>query len=109
MINLKLTPAQAEELAWLLEGMNIEPVAIGKTLIEILDQPVDHPLWPVLAQLRSARMFQPATTATCICGKEIERSTRGGQPKKYCSAACKQRSTRQREFERKRRALMRRP
>jgi len=100
MINLKLTPVQAEELAWLLESMNIEPVAIGTALIEILDQPVTHPLWPILSQLRRARLFQPATAATCICGAVIERSTRGGQPKKFCSPACKQKATRRREFQR---------
>ncbi len=97
MINLKLTPAQAEELAWLLTSMNIEPVPTGPLLIDILDRPVDHPLWPILKQLRSLIEMQPATTVRCICGKEIERSKRGGQPKKYCTAACKQRATRSRQ------------
>ena len=96
MINLKLTPEQADELCWLLTSMNIDTVPTGTNLIEIFDQPVDHPLWPILKQLRSLIAIQPATTVHCICGKEIERSTRGGQPKKYCSGRCKQRATRAR-------------
>ena len=58
MITLKLTPAQADELRWLLDSMNIDPAPPGKTLIEILDQPADHPLWPVLRQLRSVIALQ---------------------------------------------------
>ena len=109
MITLKLTTDQADELKWLLESMNIEPVATGATLIEVFDQPADHPLWPILKQLRIELQHQPTTTATClVCGKPIERSTRGGKPKLYCCAAHKQQAVRNREKERKRRALSRR-
>ena len=109
MITIKLTPAQAEELRDLLSSMNIDPAPPGKTLIEILDQPADHPLWPVLRQLRSVIALQPPTTVTCpICGKVIERSTRGGKPRLYCSDAHKQQATRDRANERKRSRLTRR-
>lgn len=108
MITIKLTPDQANELAWLLGSMNIEPVATDGTLINVLaNKPVDHPLWPVLKQLRSKIALQPAATATCpICGKVIERSTSGGKPRIYCSDAHKQQAVRDRENERKRRRLM---
>lgn len=110
MITLKLTDDQADELQWLLSSMNIEPVEVGSTLVEILDAPTVHPLWPVLKQLRSVIDLQPATTVRClVCGKPIERSARGGKPKLYCCAAHKQKAVRDREKERKRRALSRRP
>jgi len=96
MITIKLTSDQAHELIYLLDSMNIEPVATGSTLIAIFDKPPDHPLWPVLDQLRNAVEWLPVTTVLCDCGKQIERSKRGEQPKRYCSAACKQKAVRKR-------------
>lgn len=97
MINLRLTTEQAQELADLLNSMAIEPVSFGATLVEIFNQAPEHPLWPVLKALRHQMLFQPSGVAQCgQCGQPITRSKRGGQPKKYCSGACKQKATRTR-------------
>ena len=109
MITIKLTPAQAEELRDLLSSMNIDPAPPGKTLIEIFGElPTDHPLWPVLKQLRSVIALAPATNVTCpICGQPVERSRRGGKPRLYCSDAHKQQAVRDRANERKRSRMSR--
>jgi len=97
MINLKLTSSQAQELADHLAMMAIEPVAIDATLLSILNQHSDHPLWPVLKQLRWQLDHQPRNVGFCAtCDKPMALSKTGGQPKKYCSGACKQKATRAR-------------
>ena len=97
MINLKLTPAQAQELAELLSMMVIEPEPTDGTLLSIMDQPTEHQLWPVLVDLRWQLDHQPRNVGFCeVCDQPIALSKRGGQPKKYCSGACKQKATRAR-------------
>ncbi|MFN8487122.1 MAG: hypothetical protein U0350_05975 [Caldilineaceae bacterium] len=106
MIELKLSDDQASALCDLLNSMNIEPVKVGPTLLEIFDQPVDHPLWPVLKTLRNKIALAPAHTVNCAtCGKPIERSTRGGKPRMYCNAACKQKAVRQKALDRRRKRI----
>ena len=52
MITLKLTPVQAQALHELLTKMDIEPLSMGTSTLNRVTLPLEHPLWPLLDDLR---------------------------------------------------------
>ena len=58
MITLKLTPVQAQALHELLTKMDIEPLSMGTSTLNRVTLPLEHPLWPLLDDLRQQLQIQ---------------------------------------------------